>query len=119
MSAPDKELHLEQLIGRGVFTRAGTTVGHIEEIRAERDGEDWVIQEYLLGSYALLERLSPGRISSGLRRVLGWRSAKRPFIIKWDKLDFSDATKPRLLCSMEELEQSQGTRRKARRPNDI
>jgi sporulation protein YlmC with PRC-barrel domain len=52
------EVHLELLLGKRVLDQTGKPVGRIEEVRAEQQGDEWVIQEYLVGTAALLERLS-------------------------------------------------------------
>jgi sporulation protein YlmC with PRC-barrel domain len=93
------EIQLERLVGRRVRTISGKTVGHIEEIRVERQGDTWVIQEYLLGPYALLERLLPRSIGPAIRRVLRSRPSSTVDVVPWDKLDLSDPERPRLLCS--------------------
>ena len=53
-----RELKLELLLGRQVVDVAGDRVGRIEEFRAEQQGDNWVIVEYLVGAAALAERLS-------------------------------------------------------------
>jgi sporulation protein YlmC with PRC-barrel domain len=98
-----KEVHLEQLIGRPVIARSGKTIGHIEEIRLESQGGELLVQQYLLGPYALLERLSPGRVARAVRRALGARFSGNNYIVEWDKLDLTDPERPRLRCSMEKL----------------
>jgi predicted N-acetyltransferase YhbS len=91
------EIRLERLVGRRVRTTSGETVGHIEEIRVERQGDAWVVQAYLLGPYALLERLLPRSIGPALRRVLRSRLSRLVDVVPWDKLDLSDPARPRLL----------------------
>jgi sporulation protein YlmC with PRC-barrel domain len=98
-----KEVHLEQLIGRPVIARSGKTIGHIEEIRLESQGGELLVQQYLLGPYALLERLSPGRVARALRQALGSRFIGKSYIVEWDKLDLTDPERPRLHCSLEKL----------------
>ena len=80
-----------------VHTASGKTVGHIEEIRVGQQGNAWVVQEYLLGPYALPERLLPRSIGPALRRVLRSCPARTVDVLPWDKLDLSDPARPRLL----------------------
>jgi sporulation protein YlmC with PRC-barrel domain len=91
------EIRLERLVGRRVRTMSGETVGRIEEIRVKRQGDAWVVQAYLLGPYALLERLLPRSIGPALRRVLRSHSSRPVDVVPWDKLDLSDPERPRLL----------------------
>lgn len=53
-----RELHLELLLGKRVHDADGKPVGRIEEFRAEQQGGEWVLREYLVGSYGLFERLA-------------------------------------------------------------
>lgn len=55
---PNREIYLELLLGKQVLDSAGKPVGRIEEVTAEKEGGEWVIQEYLIGFPAVLERLS-------------------------------------------------------------
>ena len=87
--------HLEDLLGRRVARDDGAYVGRIEEVRAERRGDDYEISEYLLGTGALVERLSL------TRRLL--RRRTKTYIARWDQLDVSRPDRPRLTCSVDEL----------------
>lgn len=52
------EIHLELLLGKTVLDSTGKAIGRIEEVRASKQGEEWIVQEYLIGYAAILERLS-------------------------------------------------------------
>ena len=95
-------LHLELLLGKKVLTLNGQSVGRLEEIRAETKRGYFYVSEFLVGSYAVLERLAAWRIGRAVLRVLG---AKRHegYRIRWDQLDLSDPHHPRLLCNVDEL----------------
>lgn len=95
-----RELHLERLIGRQVHDSAGQPVGRIEEIRAEQQGDEWVIQEYLIGTAAILERLSAWTIGLGILHLLGAHKLHGGYRVPWDKLDLSNPQHPRLRCSI-------------------
>ena len=90
-------VHLELLVGREVHDSEGKRVGRILSVTAEREGEDCVIREYLLGPAALLRRLGITTL-----RLVGFRH-REPLRVPWDQLDLSDPEKPRLRCRAEEL----------------
>ena len=100
-----RELHLELLLGKRVFDANGDRVGHIEEVRAEQQNDEWVIVEYLVGVAALVERLSAWHIGVGALRLLGARNLYKSYRIPWDKLDLSNPKRPQLMCTMEELKE--------------
>ena len=95
------EIHADVLIGRRVYALNGRVVGRIEEIRAEIRGSDCLVTEYLIGAYALFERLAAWRIGRSLLRVLKIKSDARR--IAWNQLDLSDVLRPRLCCPVAEL----------------
>jgi hypothetical protein len=82
------EVHLERLIGRRVRDAGGKPVGRIEDVLAERVDLECVVQEYHLGPYALLERLSVQ-----VTRILRGRK-REPTRVRWDELDLSDVEHP-------------------------
>ncbi len=98
------EVRLELLLGRAVLDRDGRSIGHLQEVRAEsRDGR-MVVTSYLIGTRALLERLSvevwrahAGGVSSG-------------YAARWDQLDLSDPRTPRLTCDVADLARWPGSR---------
>lgn len=100
-----REIHLERLLGRSVRDPEGKSIGRIEEVRAETQGEEWVIQEYLVGSTALLERLSAWRIGVSLLKLLGARKLHGGHRIPWDQLDLTDPEHPRLRCTIADLQE--------------
>lgn len=100
----NREFYLELLLGKTVLDCNGEAIGRIEEVRAEPQGNDWVIQEYLVGSTALLERLSAWRIGVGMLKLLGARKFHGGYRIPWNQPNLCDPTRPRLLCTRSELE---------------
>ena len=84
-------VRLQSLVGRRVHDAEGKVVGRIEEVRAEMQGDDLVVTEYLCGPAAILTRL-------GIRamRLIGLRQWE-PTRIAWDQLDLSDPHKPRVI----------------------
>jgi len=98
------EVRLELLLGRRVVDINGARVGRIEEVLADRGGDELLVTHYLVGRYGLFERFSILHIGIGLLRPLGSRAqSAHPHRIPWDKLDLSDAEHPRLTCSLDEL----------------
>lgn len=99
-----QELHLELLLGRYVVDTAGERVGRIEEVRAEKQADEWVITEYLVGLAAIAERFSAQRL---VTQFLSWFRQphhRAGYCIPWDKLDLSDPEHPRLTCTIKELQ---------------
>jgi sporulation protein YlmC with PRC-barrel domain len=98
-----KTVHLELLLGRKVLDSEGKKVGRILEVRAEQDGKDCVVREYLLGTAALLTRLG---LSAG--RMVGLPIRREPLAVPWDRMDLRNPEKPRLTCRLEELRGRKG-----------
>ncbi|HEX3070646.1 MAG TPA: PRC-barrel domain-containing protein [Thermoanaerobaculia bacterium] len=98
------EVKLELFIGRRVVDANGVKVGRIEEVLAERDGEDLLVTHYLVGVYGLFKQFSIQHFGAGVLRLLGARAfSRKPQRIPWDKLDLSDPDHPRLTCGIGEL----------------
>jgi hypothetical protein len=90
-------LRLDRLIGREVHTAGKRRVGRLEEFRAVRRGNRWIVTEYVIGAAGLTERLG-----LGARQILG---LKQPggYVARWDQLDLSNPDHLRLTCPLEEL----------------
>jgi hypothetical protein len=91
------ELRLELLLGRRVVDPAGRVVGRLQEFRATREGDAWVVTEFDIGRAALLERLAI--------RHFGWVPGKAPagYRARWDQIDLTDPERPRLTVPVDEL----------------
>jgi len=98
-----QEVHLELLLGARVYTANGKTLGRLEDFRVEQEKGTAFLVEYLVGTYALFDRLSALIIFRSLLNALGWRS-KSGYKIPWDKLDLSDVSHPQIVCAVDELE---------------
>lgn len=90
------ELRIEDLLGRKLRAPGGKLVGRIEEFRCRRHGSGCVGTEIVVGTLGLLERLGVGA-----NMVLGRKNGG--CIVRWDQIDVSDPTEPRLLVPVEEL----------------
>lgn len=96
-----KTINFEHLLGREVLDPEGRRVGRILAVSAKHQGKDCVVQEYMLGTAALLARLG---ISA--RRLVGLKIRRKPLCVPWDLLDVRDPKKPKLKCSRAELDKS-------------
>ncbi|TPK75315.1 hypothetical protein FJ930_04220 [Mesorhizobium sp. B2-4-15] len=96
-------VNVDHLAGRRVLSQNGESIGHIEEIVAESQGDDFVVTEFRIGIFAAFERLSASSIGTAVLDLFGLRRREGLYRIPWDKLDISDPTKPKLLCTKEEL----------------
>jgi hypothetical protein len=91
------ELRLDRLLGRNVLALSNRRVGRIEEFRAEIRGSNLVITAFVIGPAGLVERLG-----LGVGLLVGRR--KSGHVARWDQIDTTDPEKPRLTCSLDELE---------------
>ncbi|MDT7604475.1 MAG: hypothetical protein QOF61_2472 [Acidobacteriota bacterium] len=103
-----REIKVEQLIGKRVYAANGRRVGHLEEVRAAMRHGECFVEEYLIGSYAVFERLAAISIGRALLGKVGAYREGGGYRVPWDKLDLSDPSRPRLLCPVEELEKLHG-----------
>src|ERR1051325_12088116 len=97
-----QQLHVELLLGEKVFALNGQPIGRLEEIRTETNRGHYFVSEFLVGNYAVLERLAAWRIGRAVLRVLGV-GRREGYRICWDQLDLSDPRHPRLMCDGNDL----------------
>ena len=90
------DLRVERMLGRQVLARNNQPMGRLEEFRAEKQGRDWIVVDYVIRAAGLLERLGVG-----LKLLFGRRGGG--YVARWDQLDISDPVRPRLTCGVEEL----------------
>ena len=106
MAERKSECRVELLLGRKVRAGDGRAIGRIEELRAEREHDYYVVTEFHLGPSALIAALAVRHFDLTLPgRVHGYR-------VRWDQLDLSDQEHPRLTCPVEELERIGAPRRR-------
>ena len=96
------EVHVELLLGEKVFAMNGRVIGRLEEIRTEVNRGHFFVSEFLVGSYAALERLAAWRIGRAVLRVLRAKR-KEGYRIRWDQLDLTNPERLRLLCDIDDL----------------
>jgi len=100
MSA-DRTVRLELIHGRRVHDTEGRLAGRIQEVKAERVGDECLVREFHLGTAALLERLG---ITLGALTGLPMRH--QPLRVAWQDLDLSDPERPRLRCRLDEVKRA-------------
>ena len=103
-----QEVNLELLVGGRVFGLNGKVIGHLEEIRAELVEGECLVTEYLVGAYAVVERLAALSIGRAILTLFGATKKHEGYRVPWDKLDLTDPKHPRLLCSVDDLETLSG-----------
>jgi hypothetical protein len=90
------EVYLDALLSRTVLAGNNHPVGRIEEFHAEQRGDYFDVVAVVIGSAGLLERLNVG-----VRALFGRSRVGK--VARWDQIDISDPTRPRLTCSVEDL----------------
>ncbi|WP_313606761.1 PRC-barrel domain-containing protein [Rhizobium sp.] len=96
------EIFLQHLIGKQVLDQQDWPIGRIEEVVAERAGNDVVVTEYHLGTFALVERLSAGEIGRSILRFFG-AGRGDGLAVPWKDMDLSSPDHPRITCDASEL----------------
>jgi formylmethanofuran dehydrogenase subunit E len=97
-----KEVYVESLLGRRVSTANGRTLGRLEEIVASFENGDCRVDEYHVGTYAFLERLAVSDLGRAVLRIL--RLDRGSYRVAWHQLDLSQPDRPRLRCTVAELD---------------
>lgn len=96
------QIQIELLVNKQVLGLNNQRIGRIEEIHAELRKGDCYVVEFLIGSYAIFERLSALRLGAAILGVFGSR-IRESYAIPWEKLDLSDPSRPRLTCKTNQL----------------
>lgn len=97
------EIKVEQLIGAKVRDVNGEEVGHIEEIRVDRQDSALLVEAYLVGTSALIDRLSAWSLVRPIERSLKNRHIYSAYDIPWQDMDLSDPKRPRLRTAKRDL----------------
>ena len=96
------QINVELLLNKPVFGLNNQRIGRIEEMRAElREGDCYVV-EFLIGSYAMVQRLSAYRLGAAILGLFGSR-ARQSYVVPWEKLDLSEPSRPRITCKTNQL----------------
>jgi sporulation protein YlmC with PRC-barrel domain len=99
----EQEVQIQSLLNRRVIALNGRRIGRLEEIRIEQRGEEYVVSEYLVGTFAFFERLAAWSIGRAVLQVLRLTRKDGGYRVRWDQLDISDPTRPKLLCTVDNL----------------
>ncbi len=97
------EIEVEQLIGTKVRDVDGTSVGRIEEIRVERTDDALLVQSYLVGASALVDRLSAWTLVRPIKALLKSRHIYSVYDVPWQDMDLTDPTHPILRTAKRDL----------------
>ena len=97
------EINVELLLGRKVHDVDGDDVGRIEEFRVERDDKSCFVEAYLIGTSAVIQRLSAWTLVRPIERFLNARKIYTMYRIPWQDMDLSDPHHPRLRTAKRDL----------------
>jgi sporulation protein YlmC with PRC-barrel domain len=100
------EVNVERLLGARVRDVNGEVVGRIEEIQVERREKDCLVQAFLVGASAVVDRLSAWTLVRPIRKVLRSRKVLSVYRIAWNEMDLSDPKQPRFLREKRDLRRS-------------
>ena len=97
------DIKVELLVGTKVRDLDGRKVGRIEEIRVERQEEALLVEAYLIGASALIERLSARTLVRPIRRLLRTRHIYSVYEVPWQDMDLTDPKRPVLRIAKRDL----------------
>ena len=97
------EINVELLLGTKVRDVDGEEIGRIEEFRVERDDKSCVVEAYLIGASAVIQRLSAWTLVRPIERFLNTRKIYTVYRIPWQDMDLSDPAHPRLRTAKRDL----------------
>jgi sporulation protein YlmC with PRC-barrel domain len=97
-----REIRLERLLGRLLVDAFGHSVGTIEDVVAEPDGEDYLVTHVVVGPHAPLARALAFGHKIPVLDALGLGRSPRVRRLPWEWLDLADPDRPRLRPSVAE-----------------
>ena len=97
------EIKVELLLGTEVYDVDDKSIGRIEELRVERDEKACLVEAYLIGTSALIERLSAWTLVRPIKTFLGVRKLYTLYQVPWQEMDLSDPLHPRLGIAKRDL----------------
>jgi sporulation protein YlmC with PRC-barrel domain len=98
------DINVELLVGTKVYDVDGSKIGRIEEIRVERQEKALLVEAYLIGASALIERLSARTLVRPIRRLLRSRHIYSVYEVPWQDLDLSDPKRPVVRIAKRDLQ---------------
>ena len=97
----DTKLHL--LVGTKVHDVDGRKVGRIEEIRVKREEKALLVESYLIGASAFIDRLSARTLVRPIGRLLRARHVYSVYEVPWQDMDLTDPKRPVLRIATRDL----------------
>ena len=97
------EVNAELLVGTQVHDVDGEKVGRIQEMRVDSREKSCVVESYLIGASALIERLSAWTLVRPIARVLHARKLYSLYEVPWQDMDLSDPKRPKLRIARKDL----------------
>jgi hypothetical protein len=95
-----RQVCLHHLIGRTVRDVDGHRVGRIQELLAEIElhehGNEYVVREFHIGAFGVLEALAGSRFAQRAMKRLQWLTRYRFYAVPWELMDLSDPEHPRV-----------------------
>jgi sporulation protein YlmC with PRC-barrel domain len=98
------EIRVELLVGTTAYDVDGRKIGRIEEIRVERRESALLVESYLIGASALVERLSAWTLVRPIKRLLRTRHIYSQYEVPWQDMDLSDPSRPKLRTATPDLQ---------------
>jgi len=97
------DIEIQLLVGTEVHDVDGTKVGRIEEVHVVRQEKALLVEAYLIGVSALIDRLSARTLVRPLRRFLRARHIYSVYEVPWKEMDLSDPKRPVLRIAQRDL----------------
>jgi sporulation protein YlmC with PRC-barrel domain len=97
------DIRVELLVGTKVHDADGRNVGRIEEIRVERQEKALLVEAYLIGASALIDRLSAWTLVRPIKRFLRTRRIYSVYEVPWQDMDLSDPKRPVVRTAQRDL----------------
>jgi sporulation protein YlmC with PRC-barrel domain len=97
------DIKIQLLVGTKVYDVDGNSVGRIEEIRVKREEKALLVESYLIGASALIERLSARTLVRPIGRLLRARHLYSVYEVPWQEMDLTDPQRPVLKIAQHDL----------------
>jgi sporulation protein YlmC with PRC-barrel domain len=97
------QINIERLLGTKVRDIDGEAVGRIEEIRVDRTPDALLVEAYLIGASAVIQRLSAWTLVRPIKHALHARHIYSLYEVPWQDMDLTDPKKPTLRVAKVDL----------------
>jgi len=97
------EVKIELLLGAKVRDVNGEKVGRIEEIRVDRSDNALLVEAYLIGASAVVDRLSAWTLVRPIKGLLKSRRIYSLYDVPWQDMDLTDPRHPVLRTAKSDL----------------